>query len=231
MRFFFRSLIPDLGATFVRGWNPLWHLAAIGLTALCVTSGFDWYYHLLFRGTVLYPLAFTAGAVGFLIPLILPVVFWIVGALRRDRGVSMTGFAIAQAELVGLLVSYIYKAFTGRAHPDIAGIAPLVDATRDFAFGFLERGIFWGWPSSHTAVAFAMAMALVVLYRNRPVIIGFALAYAVYIGLGASMTFHWFSDALAGAIMGSLAGIAAGRTYRERRSAIAALDDAYRMQE
>jgi membrane-associated phospholipid phosphatase len=40
-----------------------------------------------------------------------------------------------------------------------------------------------------------------------------ALAYAFYIGIGVSMTIHWFSDFAAGAIIGSVIGVVVGKSF------------------
>ena len=40
-----------------------------------------------------------------------------------------------------------------------------------------------------------------------------AIAYALYIGVGVSMTIHWFSDFLAGAIIGSVIGVVVGKSF------------------
>jgi membrane-associated phospholipid phosphatase len=40
-----------------------------------------------------------------------------------------------------------------------------------------------------------------------------ALAYAGYIGLGVSMTIHWFSDFAAGAILGAVIGVVVGKAF------------------
>lgn len=52
----------------------------------------------------------------------------------------------------------------------------------------------------------------VLLPRQR--IIGFAaLAYAFYVGLGVSVTIHWFSDFIAGVIIGTVIGIVVGTSF------------------
>jgi len=45
-----------------------------------------------------------------------------------------------------------------------------------------------------------------------------ALAYACYIGLGVSMTIHWFSDFAAGAIIGTVIGVVVGRGFSSRKT-------------
>ena len=40
-----------------------------------------------------------------------------------------------------------------------------------------------------------------------------SIAYALNIGLGVSMTIHWFSDFLAGAIIGTAIGTVVGKSF------------------
>ena len=123
---------------------------------------------------------------------------------------KLVGWAIGQAAFIGWFVSAIYKFFTGRVHP-----AHMVgdDISREFRFGFYRGGVFWGWPSSHTTVAFAMAVTIVMLFPKQRLLQLLALAYALYIGISVSMTIHWFSDFAAGAIIGSVVGVVVGRNF------------------
>jgi membrane-associated phospholipid phosphatase len=73
--------------------------------------------------------------------------------------------------------------------------------------------MFWGWPSSHTTVAFAMAFAIFTLYPKQKWLGLLAIIYALYIGIGVSMTIHWFSDFLAGAIIGTIIGMVVGKSF------------------
>ena len=131
-----------------------------------------------------------------------------------------------QAAFLGWLISSIYKAFTGRAHPELLAKNVLdvgtvflngtQDITHQFQFGFLRGGIFWGWPSSHTAVAFAIALCLLILFREPRKTKILVLLAAVYIGLGVSISIHWFSDFVAGAIVGSVVGMTVGKSFLTR---------------
>lgn len=80
------------------------------------------------------------------------------------------------------------------------------DISHFFHFGFLRGGVFWGWPSSHTTIAFAMAVTVFILYPKRRWLGVAAVLYAFYIGIGVSTTIHWFSDFVAGAIIRSVIG-------------------------
>jgi membrane-associated phospholipid phosphatase len=93
----------------------------------------------------------------------------------------------------------------------------LVDTSREFRFGFLRGGVFFGWPSSHTTIAFAMAMAMRTLYPGSKITRSVALIYALYIGVGVSMTIHWFSDFAAGVIIGTVVGTTVGNAFKKNK--------------
>ena len=108
------------------------------------------------------------------------------------------------------LISSAYKAITGRAHPaHVVG----ADISHVFQFGFLRGGVFWGWPSSHTTIAFAMAVTVFTLFPKQRWLGMAAILYAFYVGIGVSMTIHWFSDFVAGAIIGSVIGVVVGKSF------------------
>jgi membrane-associated phospholipid phosphatase len=209
-----RALLSGLPQGFARVFAPrylLWHAAAIILTYLSVASGFDWYYFSHTRFGNLFALTMPAAVAGFFLPIIVPMALYYWGEWRGSRRLMRVAVTIAQAEALGWIVSSLYKAFTGRLQPELLPSGVLDDISRQFNFGFWENGIFWGWPSSHTTVAFAGVAALICLYpKNRPLALA-AGAYALYIGLGVSVSVHWFSDFLAGAILGTLIGAVTAR--------------------
>jgi len=90
----------------------------------------------------------------------------------------------------------------------------LANISQNFQFGFLRNGIFWGWPSSHTTIAFAMSFALFYMFPKNKFIKYFSVIYAFYIGIGVSLSIHWFSDFIAGAIIGTLIGISVVKLYK-----------------
>ena len=204
------------------GRKLILHGIAIVLTAVLVLSGFDWWYFTSQIPTVRMIL-FPAVIIGFFLPIILPIVLYLVGKIGNYKRMVCTAFALAQAAILGSLISSIYKAFTGRLQPDFRNMT--TDISHNFEFGFLRHGVFWGWPSSHTTIAFSMAFTLIFLYRgNRGVMAG-ALLYALYIGLGVATSIHWFSDFAAGALIGTAIGITVGNSYRERSEWISRTDN------
>ncbi len=195
------------------GVNLLWHALAIALTYVIVTSGFDWKYHQLLGHGLIFNLFFPAAIFGFLVPVVVPAVLLIKG--QRNPKILNTAFALIQGEFLGWLISACYKAVTGRVHPELF-VSQTADISRVFHFGFMRGGIFWGWPSSHTAVAFAGSFVILALYRESRLMKILAVLYAIYIGLGVSISIHWFSDFVAGAIMGTIIGITVGKSFKKR---------------
>ena len=188
----------------------LWHLLAVALTFILVQSGFDWFYFSSTRSPILREWMFPSAPIGGLVPLALPLILILSGFITNRPRISLTGWAIGQAALMGSLLSSTYKAFTGRVHPEhFIG----ADISHDFRFGILRGGMFWGWPSSHTTIAFAMAVTVFTLFPKQRWLGGLAIAYAFYIGLGVSMTIHWCSDFVAGAILGTVIGVVVGKSF------------------
>ena len=209
MKQFFLTLPRNIIGCF-GGRRILWHAVAIILTLILVTSGFDWSYFLSTRAPVLRSWMFPAVAMGGLLPIVLPLLLLAIGLLAGSNRIRLTGWAVGQGELIGALVAAFYKAFTGRVHPPRSAGA---DLSHVFQFGLLRGGVFWGWPSSHTTVAFAMAVTIFTLWPKQRWLGTIAIIYAFYIGIGVSMTIHWCSDFLAGAIFGTVIGMVAGKSF------------------
>ena len=192
------------------GRRIIWHLIAIVFTVILVRSGFDWRYFLVTRRPELRHWMWPAVVLGMLLPIYLPFILLAVGFVVRNAKVVLTGWAIGQAEIIGALITAAYKAFTGRVHPphEVG-----TNISHVFQFGFLRGGVFWGWPSSHTTVAFAMAVTVCTLWPKQWWLGLPAILYAFYIGVGVSMTIHWYSDFVAGAIIGSVVGMVVGQSF------------------
>lgn len=217
--------LPQNVITIFRSRNLWYHLLAIVLTVLIVESDTDWTYYRWTRSEVIAQAALPAILLGTLFPVFGILGLIIFGVVSRNRHIITTGWAMGQAALLAYLISIGYKAWTGRIPPPFRGFSmsaanagSLVDSSHGFQFGFLKGGIFWGWPSSHTTVAFAMSFCLIALYpKNKKVVIA-ALLYAFYIGLAVSVSIHWLSEFVAGAIIGSLIGRVVGKSAAATRA-------------
>ena len=215
MKQFLLTLLRNFIGCFT-GRKIVWHIMAILLTVILVLSGFDWRYYLATRNPTLRSWMFPAVVIGGLLPIALPLSLFALGILARNARTILTGWAIGQAELLGAVVAAAYKAITGRVHPAHEVGA---DISQAFRFGFLRGGVFWGWPSSHTTIAFAMAVTVFTLCPKRRWLGWVAIFYAFYVGIGVSMTIHWFSDFAAGAILGSAIGGVVGKSFYSDSSA------------
>lgn len=215
MKKFFTTLPQNLYRSFA-GKNIFLHLAAIIATYGIVTTGFDWRYYLGTRSEWLRLASFPAVGLGAILPIILPIGILLFGVVRKDARLRSAAWAMGQAALLGSVISSVYKAFTGRMPPSLT--TNLLDISHGFNFGFLQNGVFWGWPSSHTTIAFAVSVAFVCLYPEKRKLVWLALLYAFYVGLGVSTTIHWFSEFVAGALIGTAIGLAVGRSFRQTKN-------------
>jgi membrane-associated phospholipid phosphatase len=188
----------------------LWvHGMAILGTYVIVVSGFDWWYFVTVHDNVLYAYLRPALGLGMLVPLLMPMAALIVGAIIKKEKLVSTGFTLLESVILGWLLSAFYKAFTGRIQPPHS---LLIDTSHQWNFGFMQHGIFWGWPSSHTTVAFATMVALYCMVPKKYKWVGIiGLLYALYVGIAVSFQIHWFSEFFAGAFFGSLVGYVVSR--------------------
>jgi membrane-associated phospholipid phosphatase len=206
----FLSTLPRNLLDCFKGRRIIWHIIAIILTFILVTSGFDGLYFASTRNPIFRSCMFPAVVIGGLLPIALPLLLLAVGSMSRIARITLAGWAVGQAEFIGAVVAAAYKAITGRAHPSHEVGA---DLSHIFHFGLLRGGVFWGWPSSHTTIAFAMAATIFALLPKRRWVGYVAMGYAFYVGVGVSMTIHWFSDFAAGAIIGTAIGTVVGKNY------------------
>lgn len=209
MKRFLTTLPRNLLACF-KGRMMIYHATAILLTLFLVVSGFDWHYYLVTRNPELRSRMFPAVVIGGLLPIALPLILLVSGLIASNARLVVTGWAIGQAELLGSIISSAYKAVTGRAHPAPTAGA---DISQVFHFGWMRGGMFWGWPSSHATIAFAMAATVFALFPKQRWLGLVAILYAFYVGFGVSMTIHWYSDFAAGAIIGSVIGTVVGKSF------------------
>lgn len=198
--------------------NILLQALACIITYIIVVSGFDWTYFVFVHGSIISTYLSPATAIGGMVPLFGIPILYAFAKLRKNKEFLTISWALAQAAALGLTISSTYKAFTGRVQPPRSTIDALTDMSHNWNFGFLEHGVFWGWPSSHTTVAFAMSFALILMYPKNKIVYVAAFLYALYIGLGISMQIHWFSEFVAGAIIGTIIGIAVGTNFRGKIS-------------
>jgi membrane-associated phospholipid phosphatase len=180
-----------------------------------VQTGIDWDWNRLAVNNQALPYAgMPAGIIGALLPIGLPLGLFFYGKGAENYGLQVAGLAMGQAAILAVGITTSIKAFTGRRPPGIGDKDPGPDYSTDWAFGFMRREVFNGWPSSHTAVAFAMAAALTELYPDSWGLKIGAYSYAAFIGVGMSLMAHWMSDSVAGALIGYAIGKSVGAGFR-----------------
>jgi len=219
MKKIFSHLLKNLIRIF-SGRNLLWHLLAIALTFIIVETGFDWKFFIYVSNISWRTAFFPALMLGMVLPLLVPLTFLLISFIKKNKAALKTGLAEIEAVILGLFTAGVYKAFTGRIQPPghfhrgIFDAGKMQDISHQFQFGFMRHGIFWGWPSSHTTLAFAMAVVFWAAFPKNKIARAIALAYALYMGIGVAATgIHWFSEFIAGAIIGSLIGFVVSRSH------------------
>ena len=175
------------------------------ITYAVVIHGLDWYY--LLHVAPFFPrhMLFLADILGFIIPVLLPAMLFGYGLYTRSEWLRTFALRSALTVFVALAFSSLLKVFTGRASPLHHG-TPTVDTSADFNFGFMQESILGGWPSSHATVAFALATLLTLTFPRSRLVGPLSFALAFFIALGESIGFHWFSECIAGALIGSAIG-------------------------
>ena len=195
------------------------HFLAASVTYGLVKSGIDWKWNNFANDRGISNSGFVSVEVGGLAPIVVPLGLYLYGRSAENEKLQITALALGQAAILSVGISSAYKAFIGRRPPDDRDVErSKSDYSGDFKFGFLNRGAYDGWPSSHTMTAFAMATTLIELYPENKTIEVVSLAYASLVGLGVSTNIHWFSDAVGGALIGYSIGKSVGIGFNELRN-------------
>ena len=166
---------------------------------------------------LVYGIAFTPGMMmGTFFPILVPGYMYFIS---DNRALNNTGAVAVQATAVTFLYNNILKAISAREHPDAELNSG--ERSRDFKWGFFRRGVFYGWPSGHSMTNAAMAMSIASYNRDKPLVVAGCALYAGYIAtsmvLGAKGEAHWFSDAVAGTLMGASIGWYIGSVFYKEK--------------
>ncbi|TFH41296.1 MAG: phosphatase PAP2 family protein [ANME-2 cluster archaeon] len=196
-------------------FNFLLHIFAVLITYVFVISNIDWIYYTFFiNHRLVQYIFFPAVIIGGLLPVLLPAVLYVKGTKKKSNNLKNLSLIIGQSTLISLFFTSFYKAITGRLGPEPFSKINMQNYSTDFKFGFLERGIFDGWPSGHASAAFALAFLLIKLFPENKLIKYVSLIYAVFIAFGVSISIHWLSDAIAGALIGITIGCSIGDSFK-----------------
>jgi membrane-associated phospholipid phosphatase len=135
-------------------------------------------------------------------------------ALKRAR-LALLGLRAAEANAVASAISGIVKGFAGRARPFVAPGEPW---HWNFLHGWTDARYF-SMPSGHTTATIAFATAVTVASacwarRARIAMILGAFTSTLLVAFARIYTNqHWFSDVLAGALLGAITGFLIARWH------------------
>lgn len=203
------------------GWKSLYHIAALGITYASVQSGFD---ALVLKTTARMNPSFcnifghVGVMTGYAMPIVVPATMYIMSDNNSDF--KYASYAVMQSVAITFAVGTLLKAITGRIGPDPeAGDKDAL--SRDFKFGFMQGGLHYGWPSGHLMVNTAMASALAAFYPEKTWIKNCAYGYIAFLTVSIIIhdrgRAHWFSDIVAGGLMGFTFGPTIGKNFRNYR--------------
>lgn len=212
-----------LGNTWrgLAGWNALLHLSGAASTYALIELDVDYGVHRYFHGQGDLWYAFLpVGITGGLGPLATGAGLYLAGRMDSDPRTYGAGFAVLQSMIVSVSYISLLKAITGRPHPDHETYDDMRALSREFNFGFGEKGIFWGWPSGHTGATMATLSTLWAYYPEKAWLRWGGYAFMAYTIAGVSAIgqgrMHWFSDAIAASLMCYPIGTAIGKDFRAR---------------
>lgn len=194
-------------------------IAAVLLTALFVISGLDWSYFVWLQKSHLSGPLMAADGLGYIFPVLLPVSLVVAAVLMPKRGYGRAAITTLVAAGLALAVSMALKSLSGRASPPhhtFGADLAFADNSAAFKFGFMNEAILGGWPSSHAAVAFAVAFALSSALPGMRWLHIPSFILAVFIGVGVTLGFHWLSEFISGALIGASIGIWTGSIVANR---------------
>jgi len=213
------------------GWNALHSMtynyganfigAGLG-TWIFIETGIDWNWNRLAYNNEWMPQtgAYT-NYIGYTVPVLTPIALYATGRAIKDEKLQVAGLALTQSLALTMLFQTPLKIITGRTWP---GIVDGWDSphsrrsgrTDDYSgeFNWFSLDAIGGWPSGHTANAFAAAAAIAHIYHDNVLLKIAVYSYASLIGLGMSIYDHWASDVIAGALIGYAVGATVGKSFR-----------------
>ena len=203
------------------GWNSLYHVGAVGLTYFIVKNNYD---AKLLRATskmdhdLSVQIGYPGVMMGYYVPMTLPIGMYLFSDKQDD--LRLASYAMMQSIGTAFALQSILKAFTGRK-PPLPDEKNKEKLSRQFNFGFLKRGIHFGWPSGHLLINTAMVTTLTNFYPEKTWL---KIAGAVYWSyITASVVIdergdvHWLSEIVAGGLMGYALGKTIGTSFYKKR--------------
>jgi membrane-associated phospholipid phosphatase len=205
------SVVYNYGANFIGAGLGTW---------LFIETEVDWRWrNIAYNNTWLSNIGRPGLYIGYIVPVITPVTTYTAGRFTNNYKLQITGLALAQSLMLTAAIQTPLKMITGRALP---GIVTELDHTRNSRtdnfsgeFNWFNKNFIGGWPSGHTANAFAAAATISEIYKDKLWLKIGVYSYAAIISFGVTLDVHWASEVLAGALMGYAIGKTVGKSFSQ----------------
>lgn len=205
------------------GANTFFHLGAFAATTAMVKTHADRKIQDYFieKNPIGQPFAFAMLRLGDATSIILGISFYGFGTWRDIPTLAAAGAAGTQAVMINAAYVQTLKVVTGRTRPGEH------NDDDDFFPGWDERvnnfRFRQSWPSGHTSSSFSFVASQHAFFPNEKWIpwVGYPIAAAIGIGM-VEGDYHWSSEVIAGAIIGTVIGYTTGKNFRaeyDRRKA------------
>jgi membrane-associated phospholipid phosphatase len=223
------GIVPWTMVFYNIGWNVLHSFtynyglnfigAGLGTWAF-IESDADWKWrNIAYEHEGLYKFGIPALYIGYIVPAVTPVAVYISGLETKDEKLQITGLALVQSLALTLSMQTVFKMITGRPSPGLitAGDEKRFYRQDDFSreFDWFNMNFVHGWPSGHSANAFAAAAVITEIYHENIYLKIGLYTYAAFIGFSSLSSFHWASESFAGALIGYAIGKTIGKSYRK----------------
>lgn len=202
------------------GYKLAFQISAVGSTAFFIGTGADGNIYSSYTSGQSDGLAAPAYWIGFLMAPVVGGAMYLVSEKNGDNDLYLASMAGLQAAVIALGYTTLIKFFTGRPAPGEFSALDVYEQSRYWRPGFGRGGVYNGWPSGHAMGAAAFTSAIATYYDSTALWIAASLTTA-YIAWGMTAgtrgTEHWFSDIVAGTLIGYSIGSTVGEEFQKHR--------------
>jgi membrane-associated phospholipid phosphatase len=217
----FHNFGHNILGSFSRNYGLNFIGAGVGTWAM-IETGADWgWRNVMAKSPWLTQTGMPMLVIGTLVPVLTPLTFSIVGSISDNRRLQSTAAALTQALILTIGIQSPLKAITGREPPGLF-TPERYEGRGDFSgkFNWFNMDFVRGWPSGHTANAFAAAAVISEMYSDKLLLKIGVYLYAALMGISVGASVHWASEVFAGALIGYAIGKTVARSYNRHTQLI-----------
>lgn len=215
----FENFGDDVKDSFSQDTLP-YHLGAVAITPALIYTNVDARVQAHFEEHPTNRFTTFGSVAGNFGPLLIGLPIFIQGKMQNDNETVGASFAIAHSTIIALTYISTLKFFTGRPHAENSSDEDARTQSRKFRFGISRNGIVDGWPSGHVGMTTTLFSTLAHYYPEKTWLKYFGIGTVTYMFYTVishnDAQYHWFSDGVAGAMMGYAIGSEVGDNARER---------------